>query len=77
MEFSAEMIAGLVEGIVEGDPKATVNDFAKIEHFIVLFVLTVLKHLYSLSFVKFLSRLIFNALKREKRGSRRGVSLFL
>lgn len=31
MEFSAEMIAGLVEGIVEGDPKATVNDFAKIE----------------------------------------------
>lgn len=31
MEFSAEMIAGLVEGVVEGDPKATVHDFAKIE----------------------------------------------
>ncbi len=31
MEFSAEMIAGLVDGVVEGDPKATVNDFAKIE----------------------------------------------
>jgi len=31
MEFSAEMIAGLVQGTIEGDPKATVNDFAKIE----------------------------------------------
>ncbi len=31
MEFSAEMIAGLTGGVVEGDPKATVNDFAKIE----------------------------------------------
>ncbi len=31
MEFSAEMIAGLVDGVVEGDPKATVSDFAKIE----------------------------------------------
>lgn len=31
MEFSAEMIAGLVEGVVEGDPKATVHGFAKIE----------------------------------------------
>ncbi len=31
MEFSAEMIAGLIGGTVEGDPKATVNDFAKIE----------------------------------------------
>ncbi|MDE6159333.1 MAG: UDP-3-O-(3-hydroxymyristoyl)glucosamine N-acyltransferase [Bacteroidaceae bacterium] len=31
MEFSAEMIAGLLEGVVEGDPKATVHDFAKIE----------------------------------------------
>lgn len=31
MEFSAEMIAGLVEGVIEGDPKATVHDFAKIE----------------------------------------------
>lgn len=31
MEFSAEMIAGLVGGTVEGDPKATVSDFAKIE----------------------------------------------
>ncbi len=31
MEFSAEMIAGLVQGTVEGDPKAVVNNFAKIE----------------------------------------------
>lgn len=31
MEFSAEMIAGLVNGTIEGDPKTTVNDFAKIE----------------------------------------------
>lgn len=31
MEFSAEMIAGLVEGVIDGDPKATVHDFAKIE----------------------------------------------
>ncbi len=31
MEFSAELIAGMVEGVVEGDPKATVSDFAKIE----------------------------------------------
>ena len=31
MEFSAEMIAGLVQGTVVGDPKAMVNDFAKIE----------------------------------------------
>jgi len=31
MEFSAEMIAGLVNGTVEGNPKAVVNDFAKIE----------------------------------------------
>lgn len=31
MEFSAEMIAGLVGGVIEGDPKATVHDFAKIE----------------------------------------------
>ena len=31
MEFSAEMIASMVQGTVEGDPKATVNNFAKIE----------------------------------------------
>ena len=31
MEFSAEMIAGLIGGTVVGDPKATVNNFAKIE----------------------------------------------
>lgn len=31
MEFSAEMIAGLVGGIIEGDPKTTVNNVAKIE----------------------------------------------
>ncbi|MGM9674864.1 MAG: UDP-3-O-(3-hydroxymyristoyl)glucosamine N-acyltransferase [Bacteroidaceae bacterium] len=31
MEFSAEMIAGLVQGTVVGDPKAMVNNFAKIE----------------------------------------------
>ena len=32
MEFSAEMIAGLIGGTVVGDPKATVNNFAKIEN---------------------------------------------
>lgn len=31
MEFSAEMIAGLVQGTVEGNPQITVNNFAKIE----------------------------------------------
>lgn len=31
MEFSAEMIAGLIGGTVVGDPKTTVNNFAKIE----------------------------------------------
>ncbi|MBR4643911.1 MAG: UDP-3-O-(3-hydroxymyristoyl)glucosamine N-acyltransferase [Bacteroidaceae bacterium] len=31
MEFSAEMIAGLIDGTIVGDPKATVNNFAKIE----------------------------------------------
>lgn len=31
MEFSAEMIAGLIGGTVDGDPKVTVNNFAKIE----------------------------------------------
>lgn len=31
MEFSAQMIAGLVEGTVVGNPEATVSDFAKIE----------------------------------------------
>ncbi|MBQ7179896.1 MAG: UDP-3-O-(3-hydroxymyristoyl)glucosamine N-acyltransferase [Bacteroidaceae bacterium] len=31
MEFTAEMIAGMVQGTVEGNPKAIVNDFAKIE----------------------------------------------
>ena len=31
LEFTAEMIAGMVQGTVEGDPKAIVNDFAKIE----------------------------------------------
>ena len=31
MEFSAEMIASLIGGTIVGDPKATVNDFAKIE----------------------------------------------
>jgi len=31
MEFSAEMIAGLIGGTIVGDPKATVNNFAKIE----------------------------------------------
>ncbi len=31
MEFSAEMIAGLIEGTVVGDPKTTVNNFARIE----------------------------------------------
>ena len=31
MEFSAQMIAGLVEGTVVGNPETTVSDFAKIE----------------------------------------------
>lgn len=31
MEFSAEMIAGLIEGTIVGDPQAKVNNFAKIE----------------------------------------------
>lgn len=31
MEFSAQMIAGLVGGTIVGDPQATVSDFAKIE----------------------------------------------
>ncbi len=31
MEFTAGMIAGLIEGTVVGDPKAIVNNFAKIE----------------------------------------------
>lgn len=31
MEFSAEMIAGLIGGTIEGDPQAKVNNFAKIE----------------------------------------------
>ncbi len=31
MEFNAETIASLIGGTVEGDPKATVSDFAKIE----------------------------------------------
>ena len=31
LEFTAEMIAGMVQGTVEGDPKAIVNNFAKIE----------------------------------------------
>ncbi len=31
MEFSAQMIAQLLGGTVDGDPKATVCDFAKIE----------------------------------------------
>lgn len=31
MEFSAQMIAGLIEGTVVGNPEATVNNFAKIE----------------------------------------------
>ena len=31
MEFSAQMIAGLVEGTVVGNAEATVSDFAKIE----------------------------------------------
>ncbi|MBO7069228.1 MAG: UDP-3-O-(3-hydroxymyristoyl)glucosamine N-acyltransferase [Bacteroidaceae bacterium] len=31
MEFSAEMIADLIGGTVVGDPKVTVNNFAKIE----------------------------------------------
>lgn len=31
MEFSAQMIAGLVEGTIVGNPETTVSDFAKIE----------------------------------------------
>ncbi len=31
MEFSAQMIAGLVEGTIVGNPEITVSDFAKIE----------------------------------------------
>ena len=31
MEFSAQMIAGLVDGTIVGNPEATVSDFAKIE----------------------------------------------
>ena len=31
MEFSAQMIAGLVGGTIVGDPQTTVSDFAKIE----------------------------------------------
>lgn len=31
MEFTAGMIAGLIEGTVVGDPAAKVNNFAKIE----------------------------------------------
>ncbi|MCD8266732.1 MAG: UDP-3-O-(3-hydroxymyristoyl)glucosamine N-acyltransferase [Prevotellaceae bacterium] len=31
MDFSAETIAGFVGGTVEGDPKVTIHDFAKIE----------------------------------------------
>ena len=31
MEFTAEMIAGLIGGTVVGDPQAKVNNFAKIE----------------------------------------------
>jgi len=31
VEFSAEMIAGLIGGTVVGDPKVTINNFAKIE----------------------------------------------
>lgn len=31
MEFSAQMIAGLIEGTIVGDPEAKVNNFAKIE----------------------------------------------
>ncbi len=31
MEFSAQMIAGLIEGTVVGDPEVKVNNFAKIE----------------------------------------------
>ena len=31
MEFSAQMIAGLVGGTIVGNPEATVSDFAKIE----------------------------------------------
>lgn len=31
MEFSAELIAGMVGGVIEGDPQTVVSDFAKIE----------------------------------------------
>lgn len=31
MEFSAQMIAGFIEGTIIGNPEATVNNFAKIE----------------------------------------------
>jgi len=31
MEFSAQMIAGLIGGTIEGNPDAKVNNFAKIE----------------------------------------------
>ena len=31
MEFTAQMIAGLIGGTVVGDPEAKVNNFAKIE----------------------------------------------
>ncbi len=31
MEFSAQMIAGLIEGTIVGDPEVKVNNFAKIE----------------------------------------------
>lgn len=31
MEFTAEMIAGLIQGVIVGDPQAKVNNFAKIE----------------------------------------------
>ena len=34
MEFSAEMIAGLIGGTVVGDPKAAVNNFARILYYI-------------------------------------------
>lgn len=31
MEFTAQMIAGLIDGTIVGDPEAKVNDFAKID----------------------------------------------
>ena len=31
MEFTAQMIAGLIGGTVVGDPEAKVNNFARIE----------------------------------------------